>query len=337
MQNAEGRQRSAGLSIAKQVMNENMNIAYLFSGQGAQHVGMGKDLYDAFPSARRIFDLAQEISSLPLKKLCFEGPEQQLARTDIGQPAIFTVSAAVLAVIDDLLSPEQLEAIEPEYVAGLSLGEYTALYAAGVMDFETCLKLVTRRGQVMQEAATARPSGLVSLLGLDEAKAIELCRMAGDGEVLTCANFNCPGQIVLSGELDACRRAAELAKDFGALGAVPLKVAGAFHSEIMAPAAEKFAKALESIQFDELLVKVVANVDGRCYEGCSATRHNLISQLVKPVRWQHSMELLLENGVDTFYEIGPGRVLTGLMKRINRRIRVANISDAGSLKEFLNN
>ena len=244
-----------------------MKTAYLFPGQGAQHVGMGKDLYEAYPAAQRIFDRAEEVTGLPLKQLCFEGPQDQLARTDIGQPAVFAVSAATLAVMDDLLSPAQLEAIEPDFVAGLSLGEYTALYAAGAIDFEPCLKLVARRGELMQQAAAAKPSAMLSVLGIDAKQAQQLCDAAGNGQLLACANFNCPGQVVLSGHADACERAAEMAAQYGAIGTVPLKVAGAFHSELMAPAAEAFANELDDVTFDELLVTVVGNVDGQAYEG----------------------------------------------------------------------
>lgn len=312
-----------------------MKTAYLFPGQGAQHVGMGKDLYEAFPAARRVFDQAQEITRLPLKELCFHGPEQDLGRTDIGQPAIFTVSAAVLAVLDDLLSPVQLEAIEPDYLAGLSLGEYTALYAAGAMDFATCLKLVTRRGELMQAAAASRPSAMVCVLGLDEQKAGELAAAAARGQLLTCANFNCPGQVVLSGELDACNRVVEMAQGFGATGAVPLKVAGAFHSPLMATAADAFAETLDGVAFDQPLVTVLSNVDGKPYERTSQIKDKLAAQLVSPVRWQRSMEALLADGVEAFYEIGPGRVLAGLMRRINRKTKVTCVKDRPSVDKLI--
>jgi len=312
-----------------------MKIAYIFPGQGAQHVGMGKDLYDAFPPARRIFNSAQEITEIPLKRLCFEGPEDRLARTDIAQPAIFTVSAATLAVIDDLLTPQQLESIEPDCAAGLSLGEYTALYAAGAIDFETTLRIVTERGKLMQQAAKEKPSGMLSVLGLDEAAAERLCQSARDGQVLTCANFNCPGQIVLSGESSAILRANEIAKDFGALGSVPLKVAGAFHSKLMASAAEAFAQTLSDVEFDELLLPVLSNIDARTYDGHSEIAPKLVGQLTNPVRWQQCMEAMLSDGVNTFYEIGPGRVLAGLMKRIDRSAKVISLKDRQSLEQFI--
>jgi len=295
---------------------------------------MGKDLYGAFPAAKRVFDLAEEACGLPLKKICFEGPEPEIERTDIAQPAIFTVSAATLAVMGDLLSPEQWEGIRPAFMAGLSLGEYTALYAADAVDLEAGVRLVARRGQLMQEAAARSPSGMVSILGLDEQGAAELCETAAQGQVLTCANFNCPGQVVLSGELEACRRAGEMAKDRGAAGAVPLQVAGAFHSEIMRPAAETFRQALEETEFRTPRVPVIANVDAAPHDGPQDIRSKLLAQLVSPVRWQQSMELLLAERVERFYEIGPGRVLTGLMRRIQRRTNCTCIHSMEAIEKL---
>jgi len=311
-----------------------MSVAHLYPGQGAQAVGMGRDLYQAVPAAKRIFDRAEAVTRLPLKRLCFEGPEDQLARTDIAQPAIFTVSAAVLAGMDDLLGGARLESLRPAFAAGLSLGEYTALYAAGAVDFESGVKLVAKRGQFMHAAATAIPSGMVSILGIDEARATELCRAAGGGEILTCANFNCPGQIVLSGQAAACERAAELAGQFGATGAVPLKVAGAFHSDLMAPAAEAFAAVLDEVNFQMPNVTVIANVDGAAYTGKDQIKDKLLAQLVCPVRWQQSMEHMLGAGADEFYEIGPGRVLAGLARRIDRKATVTCVNSLEAVEKL---
>lgn len=303
-----------------------MSIAFLFPGQGAQKVGMGRDLHEAFPAARRVFDEAQAATGLPLETLCFEGPEEELARTDICQPAIFTVSAATLAVLGDLLGGERLEALRPSYVAGLSLGEYTALYAADAIDLQPAARLVARRGELMQQAATAVPSGMVAIAGLDEARARQLAQAAAADQPLTCANFNCPGQIVLSGAIEACRRAEEMAADFGAKGAIPLKVAGAFHSEIMAPAAETFAEALDEVDFRDPKTPVVANVDAEPYADAGDIAGKLLAQLTSAIRWQQSMERLRARGVETFYEIGPGRVLAGLMRRIDRRANVISLN-----------
>ncbi len=311
-----------------------MKTAFLFPGQGAQHVGMGRDLYEAFPAAKTIFDQAEAVTHLPLKTLCFQGPQDELARTDISQVAIFTVSAAVQKCMGDLLSPQGQAALTPDYLAGLSLGEYTALYAAGAMDLTTALRLVARRGQAMQAAAMARPSGMVSVLGLDEAKAEALARAAAQGDVLVCANFNSPGQVVLSGTVEACRRAEALAKDFGATGTVPLKVAGAFHSPLMQPAADELAEALDQAEVAAPRLPVVANVDAACYGGTEEVRTKLLAQLVRPVRWQQSMEFLLAQGVGRFYEIGPGRVLAGLMRRIHRKAEVTCINSREALEKL---
>ncbi len=301
-----------------------MKTAFLFPGQGSQQVGMCNDIYRNFPFAKSLFDTAEEVTSLPIKKLCFEGPEEQLGRTDIAQPAIFTVSAVILKCMLTMLSPEQ--EIHPDCTAGLSLGEYTALYAAGAMDFETCLKLVAKRGELMQAAATATPSGMIAVIGLDEQKAMELCNAAAEGEILSCANFNCPGQIVLSGQKEACKRAEEKAKSFGASGAKMLNVAGAFHSKIMAPAAEKFAEVLDEVDFADPKIPVLSNVDAQTYENTSQIREKLLAQLTSPVRWEDCVKKLLAKGTEKFYEIGPGKVLSGLMRRINRQTPVSCIN-----------
>ena len=311
-----------------------LKTAFLFPGQGAQAVGMGRDLCEAFPAAADLFDRAERATGLELKKVCFEGPEEELARTDISQPAIFTVSAAALATMEDLLGPKQWHAARATHVAGLSLGEYTALYAAGAMNFETGVTLVARRGEVMQEAATVVPSAMVCVLGLDEEQSGRLCQAAAQGQVLTCANFNCPGQVVLSGQTEACQRAADLAEEFGASGAVPLKVAGAFHSELMRPAAEKLSEALDRVSFGNLNCQVLSNVDGGLYANSGEIKDRLVRQLTHPVRWQRSMEKLLADGVETFYEIGPGRVLAGLMRRIDRRTRVVSLNGRRALAKL---
>ncbi len=307
-----------------------MKTAFLFPGQGAQHVGMGKDVYEASSAAADLFDQAEQITGLPLKTLCFEGPEEALAKTDVAQPAIFTVSAAMMLCMQETLG----DSLSADFAAGLSLGEYTAIYAAGAMDFETGVRLVARRGELMQQAATDRPSSMVCVMGLDEAKAQQLAEAARDGQILSCANFNCPGQIVLSGENEACQRAAELAEQFGASGAVALKVAGAFHSEIMAPAAEQFADVVRQVKFAELRMPVLANVDGQPYGGPGEIADKLIAQLVSSVRWQHCMEYLLTSEVTNFYEIGPGRVLAGLLRRLDRKMRATNINSQAALEKL---
>jgi [acyl-carrier-protein] S-malonyltransferase len=335
-----------------------MKTAFLFPGQGAQQVGMGRDVYSSFAAARTIFDLAETVTGLPLKRLCFEGPQEELSRTDVCQPAIFTVSAALLACLNDRLSPSQAQALRPAYMAGLSLGEYTALYAADMIDFQDALRLVAVRGAAMQRAATAVPSGMLAVVGLDEPRAGALCAQAAQGQVLVPANFNAPGQVVLSGHAEACRRAEGLAKDFGASGATALQVAGAFHSPLMAPAAEQLAKALEGLSFrpprrrpigEERAAgaepsdgqgfaangaEVVANVDAKPHGFNGAVQSRLLEQLTRPVRWQQSMEFLRSQGVRRFYEIGPGRVLAGLLKRLDRRADIVCVNSNEGLEKL---
>ena len=295
---------------------------------------MGRDIYEAFPAARNVFDRAENACGLPLKKLCFEGPEDQLARTDVCQVAIFTVSAAALAGMKELagLSGEGNNA--PAYLAGLSLGEYTALYAAGAMDLESAVRLVTRRGSAMQAAAGAVPSAMICVLGLEPDAAEKLCKAAAGDQVLTCANFNCPGQVVLSGQTEACARVRARAEEFGARGAVPLKVAGAFHSPLMQPAADQLAEAIDRIAFNSPRVPVIANTDARPYDDAGQIKAKLLDQVVSPTRWQESMEYLLAQGVQKFYEVGPGRVLAGLMKRIDRQADVTCLNNRESLEKL---
>jgi [acyl-carrier-protein] S-malonyltransferase len=292
---------------------------------------MAADLLDR-PSIGELFEQAQRISGLPLTNLCAQGPEDELARTDISQPAIFTVSMALLGELRRAAG-ERLPA--PAYCAGLSLGEYTALCAAGALSFEDGLRLVTQRGKLMQAAASqGQPSGMVSLMGADEQIAQKVCQACASAGLLVPANFNCPGQIVLSGAQAACQKAAAIAAECGASGAVALKVAGAFHSPFMQPAAEGLAKTLDSVQIRPPAVPVLSNVTGRPHEGCESIKKALLDQLTHPVRWQANCEFLLAQGVSEFLEIGPGRVLAGLMRRIERRAKVTSVNSAESLKTF---
>jgi len=304
-----------------------MKTAFLFPGQGAQTVGMGADLAGLWPQADDLFAEANEIVGYDLKALCFEGPQEKLNSTVYSQPAIFLVSAALLQILK-----EQMPDLRPDVTAGLSMGEYTALYAAGLISFQDTLKLVQKRGQAMQEAADATSGSMVSILGLDEEKIRHLCEQASKGQLLEPVNFNCPGQIVLSGQSEACHRALELAEKHGAMKAVPLAVAGAFHTSMMEPAAQELKETLKECPIqDPDQVQVIANVDAKYYKKASEIRHGLVQQLVRPILWQKCMERLIADGVEEFYEIGPGRVLTGLMKRIHRKAKITNISTADSL------
>ena len=312
-----------------------MKTAFIFPGQGAQVVGMGKDVAEKFPVAGEIFDRANEIVGYDLKTLCFEGPEEKLNSTTISQPAIFVTSSAILEV---LRTNEQTKNITPEMTAGLSLGEYTALYAAGRMSFEDALSLVQKRGEAMQAAADNSEGSMVTVLKLDEEKVNELIQEASQSEMLVAANFNCPGQIVLSGTVGACQRAADLADKYGALKAVILKVAGAFHSDMMQPAAEALDEALKDTNIaDNVGVETIANINAEFYSDGESIKRGLSKQLTQSILWQSCMEKLLEEGFDNFYEIGPGRVLTGLMKKINRKAKVINLSNANLLEDLINN
>ncbi|MEX0866775.1 MAG: ACP S-malonyltransferase [Pirellulales bacterium] len=291
-------------------------IAFLFPGQGAQTVGMGRDLAERLPAVAALYERASGILGYDLAKLCFEGPAEELDSTVHSQPALFVTS---LAALESLRAESPEVVLSCEAAAGLSLGEYTAMVFAGVLDFESGLRLVQQRGQAMQEAADATPSGMVSILGLDREAVEALCEQARDGEVLQVANLLCPGNIAISGTIAACERAADLAEGAGAMKAVPLAVAGAFHTPIMESAVEKLAAALADVELHKPAIPVVSNVDGRPHDDPEEIRELLVRQVVSPVRWEDSMRYLLDRGFDEYYEVGPGRVLRGLMKRINRK------------------
>lgn len=293
------------------------NTAFLFPGQGAQTVGMGQALYDALPEARTLYDTAGEILGYDLASLCFDGPQEKLDSTLISQPALFVTSLAVLASLR-VEQPEVVEACGG--AAGLSLGEYTALVFAGVLTFEDGLRVVQQRGEAMQQAADATPSGMVSVLGLEKNQVQELCTQAAAGDVLTIANYLCPGNIVISGDKAACERALPIALELGAMKAIPLAVAGAFHTPIMESAVARLTEALETVSFAPPRIPVVLNVDGQFHDDPSMIQKLLARQVVEPVLWEASMRALLERGATEFYEVGPGRVLRGLLRRIERKI-----------------
>lgn len=309
-----------------------MKTAFLFPGQGAQVVGMGKEIAQSFGAAAEIFERANDVVGFDLSGVCFEGPAERLNTTTISQPAIFATSAAILEV---LRTGPATKDIKADVTAGLSLGEYTALYAVGVVSFEDALILVKKRGEAMQAAAEATNGGMVSIIGLEEEQVRQLCSEASEGELLAAVNFNCLGQIVISGNKGACERAERLAGERGAIKAVRLEVAGAFHTEMMSSAAEALREALAGCEVSEPSdVKIIANIDAEYYESAEKIKEGLTKQLTCPILWQKCMERLIGEGVEGFYEIGPGRVLTGLMRRINRKIKVENISSLSSLQEI---
>jgi [acyl-carrier-protein] S-malonyltransferase len=291
-------------------------IAFLFPGQGAQTVGMGRRLAESLPAARQLYDRAAEVLGYDLAKLCFEGPADDLDSTIYRQPALFVTSLAALEWLR-AQSPEVVSACEA--AAGLSLGEYTAMVFAGIMDFDDGLLLVQKRGAAMQEASDATPSGMVSILGLERPQVEALCAKARQGETLEIANLLCPGTIVISGTNAACERAAEAAPSLGAMKAVPLAVAGAFHTPIMHPAEERCAEALAQVPLHRPRIPVVFNVDAQPHDDPEEIRRLMVRQILNPVRWEESMRYLLDRQFDRFYEVGPGRVLRGLLRRIDRK------------------
>jgi [acyl-carrier-protein] S-malonyltransferase len=297
--------------------------ALLFPGQGAQSVGMGADLYQASARAREIFDRADSLLGFKLSTICFEGPEDRLNATDISQPAIFVTSVALA----ECFAAGAGRDIKADATAGLSLGEYTALWAAGALSFDDGVRLTRRRGELMQAAADANPSTMVSIMGLDEEQIKNICEAASAMGIISPANFNCPGQIVVSGTKASCAKALTLAEEAGGR-AIELKVAGAFHSRLMASAAEGLADELRKIALGDLRMPVVANVTADYYGSSADVPPMLVRQLTGSILWQKSMERLLADGFDTFYEVGPGRVLRGLMKKINRGAAVHGVGTA---------
>jgi len=298
-------------------------IAFLFPGQGAQVVGMGQVLYQNLPAAKSLFDRAADILGYSLADICFKGPEAKLNSTVVSQPAIFVAS---LVALESLRQSDSAAGAECAATAGLSLGEYTALVFAGALSFEEGLRLVQRRGEAMQAAADATPSGMVSVLGLEREKVEELCQKARAAGRLWLANFLGPGNLVLSGDKAACEEVERLAPEFGVMKTIRLAVAGAFHTEIMKPADEKLARALGEATLKPARIPVWSNVDARPHTDSGEIRDLLIRQVLEPVRWEDTMRAFLAEGFDCFYEIGPGRVLAGLLKRIQRKADCQNIS-----------
>jgi len=297
-------------------------VAFLFPGQGAQAVGMGRTLVETLPAARLVYEEAAHILNYNLAELCFQGPEAKLNATAISQPAIFVTSLAAVEALR-VSDPDAID--RASATAGLSLGEYTALVYAGALTFQDGLRVVQRRGEAMQAAADAVPSGMISVLGLDPAKVEELCTQARGSETLEIANLLCPGNIVVSGTQAACEAVERLAGNFGGR-TIRLAVAGAFHTTLMRPADQQLADALARVPMQRPRIPVWSNVDAQPHTDPEEIRSLLIRQVLQPVLWEQTMRNLLGAGYDGFYEIGPGRVLAGLLKRVQRRVECHNIS-----------
>lgn len=307
------------------------SIAWVFPGQGSQFVGMGKELAEAFPEVMAKFDEANDILGFDLKRLCFEGPEDQLSRTENTQPVLLTVSCALLELV------KQHANLQPMFVAGHSLGEYSALVAAGAMDFASALKTVRIRGQLMEEAVPAGQGGMAAIIGLDSATVADLCAQVesgGTGHVVP-ATLNAPDQTVVAGEKKAVEAVVVKATEAGAKRAVHLNVSGPFHSKLLTEAGRKLGESLEDVDVQVPQIPVIANVTARPVTSPDEIRQALIDQVSSPVRWVESVEYMIEQGVDTFLEIGPGRVLSGLIRRIRRGVKTVRFDDVAGWDEIL--
>lgn len=291
--------------------------AYVFPGQGAQFVGMGKDLYDNFPKAKELFDQANEILGFNITDIIFNGTDEDLKQTKVTQPAVFLHSVIrAICLGDDF---------KPEMVAGHSLGEFSALVAAGVLSFEDGLRLVSKRALAMQAACELQPSTMAAVLGLEDKKVVEVLKSITN-EVVVAANFNCPGQLVISGSIAGVEQACEALKNAGAKRALPLKVGGAFHSPLMEPAREELAKAIEETNFSSPKCPIYQNVVAHAVTEPQEIKKNLIAQLTAPVRWTECVRAMISDGATLFTEVGPGTVLQGLIKKIDSSISAESIA-----------
>jgi len=300
-------------------------VAFVFPGQASQYPGMGKELAEKYSAARAVFEEADKALGFPISKMCFEGSEEELKLTANTQPAILTVSVAAYRVVAE-------KGLAPDFVAGHSLGEYSALVAVGSLDFSDAVRLVHKRGKYMQEAVPAGQGGMAAIMGISPAVVQDACKRAAEGEICSPANLNSPEQTVISGHASAVKRAVEIASQLGAKRSMMLAVSAPFHSALMMPAQEKLEKDLRATSFADLQVPLVTNVDADTIRKGHEAREALIRQVTMPVRWEESMRLLLDEGVNTFVEVGPGRVLTGLMRQIERSVASLNVEDEKSLE-----
>lgn len=305
------------------------NTAFVFPGQGSQFAGMGRDVAEKYPIARRVFDDIDSTLGFSISRLCFEGPEEQLKLTQNTQPAILAVSSAIHAVLEDL------GATRRDLVAGHSLGEYSAIVSVGGLTAAEAAKIVHMRGRFMQEAVPVGTGGMAALIGptVEEARAV--CEEAAQGEVLSVANINAPGQIVIAGAKSAIDRAIDVAKQHGIRRALPLPVSAPFHCDLMKPAEEKLKPILDESNIKDLWLALISNVDASPIGTATAVRNALIRQVASPVRWVESVQKMVSMGVRKFVEVGPGNVLTGLIKRIDPSVELVNVSDVESIERFV--
>ena len=303
-------------------------IAFIFPGQGSQSVGMGKELAEEFEIVKETFQEADQALDINISELCFNGPEEDLKETFNTQPAILTVSAAIHRLLLE-------KGIEPDVVAGHSLGEYSALFAAGVLNVSEAVKLVRTRGKLMSEADPEGKGTMAAIIGLTAKEVEEVCEKGSQYGIVEPANYNTPSQIVISGEKEAIEKTVEIAKEAGAKRAIPLNVSGAFHSQLMKSAGEKLAQKLNEVDFKEPENPIVTNINAQFETEATTIKGALVKQINNPVRWEESIKAMIEDGVDTFIEVGPGRVLKGFMRRIDRSVTALNVKDLRSLKKTL--
>lgn len=303
-------------------------LAFVFPGQGSQEVGMGKDVYDAVPAAREAFETADRVLGFPLTEMIFEGPESDLKQTSNTQPALLATSWALYQALER-------HGIRPDYVAGHSLGEYGALVAAGVLRFEDAIAIVRQRGQFMEQAVPSGQGAMAAVLGAERERLGALCDdISAAGTPVEMANLNCPGQIVVSGSREGIDAVVERGKEAGAKRVIPLEVSGPFHSAMMKPAAERLGEALRAIEMQDARIPVIANVTARPVAGAEQIRGLLVEQVFSPVLWEDSVRYLIDQGVDTFVEIGSGKVLSGLIKKIDRSVRIVSINSLEAIEAY---